>query len=422
MIPLFPFRPSQWSEILSWRTDLEESYDGSHQAIQVRDVPAQQFNWSCLVSELDQANALRLLEMNPLGRLRLPVWTDAQLVGPVASGSEYVAVSTQDTLFYPGQFSAVIWISPTRYELLSVAEVLPDQLTLSSPVQQNWEGGWILPVLDTQLEGSPSRSYSGRNSRVGAPSRVIQPPVPTLPAPVSQWQGEDLYLNLVALVETEAQGDLESRVEIFDPGMGGFTAYTPWSQRRSYYTLDQMPRNRVELGQLRQWLYRRCGRYRAFWIPIPEITFQVVSVLSGGSVLRVARDNLDLFSGYFPDLALRYSGSYSEVRRVTQIQHGTGWSDLTLSGSVSPDNLEVVSLLKRVRLSSDRIELSFSPSTVVKCSLRVMESWGPSEPSELVSNFVIDGGVGGLSSDYPLIVDGQQLQISSLPIYEWGLF
>ena len=152
--------PFAWSdkvtETLAWLTDVMVSRNATQQRRQVRLWPRRSFSFTQQLA----GDARRLVEALrfDLGarQLVLPVLPDVQLLGDaLAGGAAAIACRTAGFDFVAGG-RAVLWSSVRRWELVTIASITEDGLTLSAPTVGDYaRGDRLYPVRLARLQAAP---------------------------------------------------------------------------------------------------------------------------------------------------------------------------------------------------------------------------------------------------------------------------
>jgi hypothetical protein len=167
---LFPYRVD-WSEGLEprrtreWKTDLMPALQGQEQRVRLRAVPRDRLTFTVAgTDDIEAGQILSALPAATTGRFSVPWWPEMeQLVATLASGSTTVPVSsTVSTHYAVGSPAAILWKSPTSYELLTVSAVGGTSLTVSATANTWTAGTWLVPLVIARL------AYPTEFDRLGA--------------------------------------------------------------------------------------------------------------------------------------------------------------------------------------------------------------------------------------------------------------
>jgi hypothetical protein len=145
MIRLWPFRPrTPTIESLQWLTDLFFAKAGE-QRIALRVQPERAFSFAHILTD-EELNFARVLVRNAQanGGFYVPDWTQAKSVGDISAGVE-VTLPVDVSVSTYGE-KALVWESPYRHEIVSVAE--DSTGFLEADVIESYAGAKVMPVFE----------------------------------------------------------------------------------------------------------------------------------------------------------------------------------------------------------------------------------------------------------------------------------
>lgn len=135
----------------------------------------------------------------------------------------------------------------------------------------------------------------------------------------------------------------------------------------------------VRLGEwepwtLREWLYRRAGRFRGFWHPSFEADLKLVSTGAISTTLNVDDDGYIVYGTQHRHIAIEATTGWL-ARTVTNAVRAGSTAQLTLNASLGVN----ASVIKRIcwlgfkRLNSDSVELNWSGGGICEADMRLLE-------------------------------------------------
>lgn len=264
--------PPEWSngvlETLDWLTDVQQPIEGEELRIPQRGAPRRQWEFDVVRGNRER----RLLEnvlFDWTSRIwALPIWTDITwLSAAMPSGVVEILLDPVGLDYRVGGL-VMLWTDIQRYELVEVADLLPDRIVLLRPTVQAWPRGTrVYPCRIARLIEAPS--ITRKNARVITTSArfdaaepcdwpAIAPAASYLGYPVLEHRREESedptasYPRQVVVID----GDV-GLVEVDD------ISGRSWPSQSHAWVL----KGRQERADHRSLLYWLQGRGEAIWIP-----------------------------------------------------------------------------------------------------------------------------------------------------------
>lgn len=379
---VWPFKPrEEVIEALEWRTDVLQSR-GQEQRIALRSIPRRIFNLSHVMSDLTYSHAQALIRANQGGDgFYLPDWTQAVSVGPLEPDSApHIAISeTLDIGDY-----AVLWDSETNYELVSV-EADSNGYLLDS-ISNTYTSAYFLPALialnpegisvDRGAGSQSLKTISMSLSFICAEERDIAA------TPAVIYRDLDLLDECPVVAGGEFEETLAWELSTFDNNQNSPEYIRKRNLPDMRYQMRWHEFTRSDKYALKQWLYYRRGRQKAFWMssrakdlePTGDISGTTATIYALPELTGLGRD--DAF-----DIEIK-TPTDSFYRRVTSLTTGTPVGeretiDMTLDASVTASGIQRISFLRCTRFDSDRIELLHRASSGMAVSVNCIEVLEP---------------------------------------------
>ena len=264
--------PPDWSdgitETLSWLTDVQTAYDGTQIRLSCRETPRRQWEFDVLAHETGRQILEAALYAWTARTWALPVWTDVTWTRDVIpAGAETIAVGTAGRDYVAGGLAA-IWASPAEYEVVEVADVTAQSVSLKHPTQRLWPAGSRLyPCRSAWLTDAPALA---RHSSALVAGRVrFQADAPCdWPAilPATMYQGYPVLED-----RTNEPGDLPAayprQTTVIDNDAGRpivvDPSQVPWMTQRQDWIVYGIDRRTAH----RSLLYGLQGRAQPVWVP-----------------------------------------------------------------------------------------------------------------------------------------------------------
>lgn len=363
-------------EVLEWKTDVITANDGSEQRIRLRKKPRQSLSASYPVPYVELPRAQNLLYGWVHRRWAIPLWNEAQNVGPLGVGATEILLDTTNVDIRP---DSLIYVYDTARNAaaLDIGEVEADRVHLKRPLANAYGSAWVMPARLGRVTNNPNRATTGYNGDVGLDYEFsdnidLNPPA----APV-QYLGYDVDFEEVLLSGAELQDTIQRRVDEVDYGMADAAAtFSPWLFTRigrpHRFVLQGLP----AIWAFRRWLHRRCGRLRPFWQPTFENDLRLAQDVTVTNSLTVYDDDYKAFAADRSHLAIQLIDGSWMLRSVTATSTPSpGFTLLGLSSAlnVEPTTIARICFLGLKRLDTDRVELKWNTNRIVETTIRLME-------------------------------------------------
>lgn len=355
-------------ERLEWMTNVIQSYNGAEQRQQMRKTPRRTFEYAFSISDQNRQQAENLLFGWQARNFALPVWMDGDVLDavlPAASLTINVETADRD---YHGNGIAILFTSPTEYEVVNVQTVAPGSLTLVRETISEWPAGTkVYPVRLARLPESVGlRRFTGGD----AYGRAI-------------WQCTDLS-EYDAAVESTYQGypvleqppnwteDVEQgylrKMAILDARTGG----RYYDDEAGLPVLRQSHRwlhtDRSEISAFRSWLYARKGRLSAFWLP--SWSRDLTLTLTVGALDTALEVELCHYTKQVAqrvgrrDIRIKLHDGTVLYRRITGSEELSATVErLTIDEApgmtITPEQVAVISFMTLSRLDGDAAEIAW---------------------------------------------------------------
>lgn len=374
--PLFPFRPN-WKntllERLEWSTDVFESKNATEDRISLRALPRRSLEYTLMVRDHSLARLDAMLWRWQAERFVVPIWTDPQrITSSLPAGETVIPAVTADYDFAPAAM-AVLWGSDSLYEVVQIASVETNSLTLVAATAQAWPAGTkLFPARFGRLPDDVSVTRRTDTLAEAVVRFDIDPSVgDSVPSP-TVYRGMDVNLrrpNWAQSINTPYR----RKVERVDYGTGPVFVDDLSGLQGTRRTHNYLLKNRADITAYRGWLHARSGRANAFWQPQLTADLVIAAPVSAAAVTITVHD-LDYTSNYNQkpgrqDVAIRHRGTGQwYFRRVLGAASGApGYEVLTLDAalgiSASPADL-AVHWLAPSRLEADAIEIAWHTDSV----------------------------------------------------------
>lgn len=360
MSELWPFCALEGMiEGISFKTDVIRSRDGE-QRIRLTDIPRRTLNHSYRLSSQQYEQARALLRVNLPGPLWLPEWSEAVDVS-VASGQTVIPVDTTIGQYYAG--GSIALIQDAAGEVLEIDSLNDSSITLVTGPVDSYPDAILAPAfLAYAPEGMGLQHDAGSNHAAAMEWSIFEGPNLAEAMSLPTYRGEPM-MNLCAKV---GAGSLdEQTVRVVDAADNGIAR--PFFD--NIYTIPTqtlgaawMPTKGAEIMELRKWFYYLKGRQKAFWLPSWNNGIQLnANIAAAAPTIQIRRFGFAAAYGS-GDLFIKTKAGLTYGIQVASSLASGSIETLTLTSpapaSISISDIDVFSLMFRVRLNADRIEFA----------------------------------------------------------------
>ena len=379
--------PPNWKsalkETLQWKSGVLRSFDGDEQRQSLLERPRLRLEFNYLLnSQNDIATLTNKVFGWDLRTFAVPRWQDRSGLTSAASISDTVVnCATANLGFYDGGL-ALIYVSPTVWEVLDILTVGASSLTMELPVRNNWSAGTkVFPVYIGQL---PSRMkwkkitagvWSGRVKFEADPVQT-EPYLPAASAPLT-YSGQELYMKKPNWRSPISETS-NSNVFISDYGFGAVQpeSHSDFAEHSRRYAW--LCKNRAEIALFMEFLARRKGRVVPVYMPSWDSDFELVRDAAGTENTLELRDNSYTYDiGNHPAkntlIALRKDGTYVVCTVDYSILNSEGNMELYMVSDLGSDlymsDISRISYCDLRRMQSDTVKLVWHTGGVLEATL-----------------------------------------------------
>lgn len=359
----FPFQPdAPLTEVLEWKTDVINSHDGTEYRYRVRNAPRQSFSFSVPIPPRLTQLANNVAYAGPGTPIwAVPVWTEAQRLPNVEGTDEALPAETTSRDFREGGW-AMLWESPEKWRAVKIAGQTANELTLDAPVGIAFTAPWLFPVNIGRLGADVNRNTDGFQTRadfrlITSNNYVINPPAP------DQFLGHDIYFDETFMSGTAIDEKIETQVDIIDFDTGPVAQFAPWKHNRRSRPYRRIMEGAAEVWAFREWVHRRAGKFRPFWLPTFE--HDLYLDMAPGPVGTSLLFRVDEYTTLTPErthVAIQTRDGSWHPRTITGVTGAGAFRTATLDRelvNVDSDDIVRVSFLGLHRLDTDRVQLSW---------------------------------------------------------------
>lgn len=278
------------TERLEWLTLVERGTSGQELATPLREYPRRSWEYPVLAHARDRQRMEAMLYDASARTWAVPVWPDQQtLAADLPSGATVIPASTAG-LDFAADGLAMLWRDAQTLEVVQIASVAADSLTLVRPTQSGWAAGTRLyPARTARLDSWPNLSrYT--TQLVGGSVRFVGADASDWPAqmPATTYRGTPVLEDAPEWSQAPA-AQYARDVERLESATGVVelddVTGLPWPTQSHRWQIY----GRAARDTLRKRLYALAGRAGRLWVPTWQDDLTPLAALaSGATTLDVA--------------------------------------------------------------------------------------------------------------------------------------
>lgn len=377
---LWPFAPnwaSKLQEVLSWKTSVSQTWEGSEQRMRLAREARRALSYTFAATR-GTARQLDALLYGWQGRSYvLPLWhEERRLAGTAPQGSQTLVVDTTGFSAAVGT-SVVLYADPDTYEVVEITSITPSSITTRGPLGQAWVGGSkVIPCVP----GWPKDDRTGvrfatSTVATGDVDFQVDPRFPLnrldeTPTALA-YQGEELFFAPHDWSAANSPSYTANR-RMTDSGLGPIDQMRKGPLSGLTKSVRWVARSRQRADELRRFFARRAGRWSPVWMPSGREDFVLIAPTDPTSpTLVVAPSTFGSLlwpNAKFRHLVVELRNGARHCRKIEAVADGPGYTNLTLDsllpGVIAPADVARVSFLGLYRLEDDSVTFNWSTDGV----------------------------------------------------------
>lgn len=356
------------TERVAFKTDVFESKNGAENRIPLKDKARQTLSFSSRVLHDEIAQNFNVQWGGIRKNWAVPLAQESQYVGDVSAG--FVMCRTDIFSFYDGCLALLK--NDTEQILVEIESVESDHLLLSDVATIS--SAKLYPVRVCFISGDISRQVSNFYARSSITFIVIDEPEVEESTP-EQFFENDLHKFCLLLDGSSLETTITQIQNIIDNEMGVIFHNTDHNFARYSKQFRTVLRGQKELYQYRQFLFRRRGKYRPFWLPTYEANLRCKSAGLVSSVLLVEHDQYKQLADLRKHIAIKISGNWT-AHTITASAFVSGSAvQITILPALNKNAsaIERISYLGLHRLDADSVDLHYQGAGIVEASVPILE-------------------------------------------------
>lgn len=362
-------------ESLEWYTDLMESKNGTEQPIQLRSAPRQFLSYNMPEGELVRQSTFNTQYGALSEQWAVPIWGEAQYVGALSFAATTISLDVDPYDFRDASL-AFIFQSPTKYQLVEISTVGSDVLNLTTAIQAGgFTRAYVMPCRVGRVATGFQRGGIGFGNTSEVSFDILDNIALDDGGAPTQFLGNDIYFE-APLMDGDLDDSVFTKTDKVDYDLGERAWRYPWTYTRVGRTNRYLAEGATEIRALRQFFFRRMGKYRRFWEPSFLNDLRRVSTGTLTTTLDVSSDNIKDWTPARTHIAIELDDGSWLARTITgSTQFSTTVVRLTVAtlGGINASRIRRISWLGLKRLDTDRIEFNWIGGGVVQAAATIVE-------------------------------------------------
>ena len=379
------------TERLEWMTEVHESFDGTELRYPLRDAPRQVLSFNYVQMRKALGDMFHMLYANLRKQWGIPLPQFRQII-PNLEDSDFIIMET--TTHRADLRVGFILLESSEgaqtAEIVSIGRYIIVQEEIRDPETQEiiqeliteYQDGFrlaadvtatnasIMPLRICIIDGDASISTGGFWSNSSVVFRVIAEDSPEFEADApEQFLGDDIYFKPLLLDGDSLEMTLTQHQNIVDADVGGFQQFTHWKKPRYLKPFKSVLKGWDQYSEYRRFLFRRMGRYQAFWMPLYE---KHLNILNTANITTSLSTNTKyLLEADRKHIAVKRKNGMWTAHEITAKTGGS----LTVSPAINAhrNDIQTICYLGLHRLDADQIEFQFLGAQITQVTVPIVE-------------------------------------------------
>lgn len=379
------------TERLEFKTEVHEAYDSSEDRYIQRDAPRQVLSFNYVNMQKAMGDIFHMLYANLRNLWGIPLPQFRQLI-PDLDESDYIPLSTAAhiadlrvgfALIESAAGFQVVEITAVGRYIITQEEIRdPETDEILQALETEYQEGFrltenitvsnasIMPLRICIIDGDASINTGGFWSNSSVVFRVIAEDSPEHSGDIpAQYQGEDIYFKPLLLDGSALEMTLTQHQKIVDADVGGFQQFTHWKKPRYLKPFKSVLKGWDLYSEYRRFLFRRMGRYQAFWMPLHE---KHLNILNTANITTSLSTNTKyLLEADRKHIAVKRKDGTWTAHEITAKTGGS----LTVSPAINAhrNDIQAICYLGLHRLDADQIEFQFLGAQITQVTVPIVE-------------------------------------------------
>lgn len=361
------------TESYEFLTDTIQSYNGTEQGIPLRNAPRRFVSHSIPVQVLNDPALFNTVYKEIRSKWAIPMWQETQFLGVVAAETTVILCDTISHDLRPSSL-ALLWQDPENWQIIELDLDYGGGYVMVAEAStvREFERAFIIPVRVGYANESVARDSTG-NGATFQMTYNIDDLVPVVSANPASFLSFDIYFDPTLKSEGKLTTQIIKQMETVDFDLGKVVYRSPWVNTRYASMYRVLTEGAAEAQVYRNFLHRRQGKFRRFWMPTFENNLRIKETNpTVTTTLRVHRDDYDPARTH---VAIECDGVWTAhtLSGVSYPDQVTAQFTLTPSLSKPTASINCISYLGLYRLDADKVDLNWIGGIVMSSSVKVLE-------------------------------------------------
>lgn len=355
-------------ESVGFKTDIFESKNGTEQRTPLKDKARQTLNFDSVAVQKEVASVFNSQWGGIRHNWAVPLFHELQFVGDVSA--DFVMCRTDIFSFYDGCLALLK--NDTEQVLVEVEVVENDRLLLADVVSiANAE---LYPVRVCFISGDISKKINNFIARSSISFVVIDEPEVQESVP-AQFLAQDIYWFQLLLSSGSLEVTLSQQQNMINNEVGVIFQNSDWDFARYSKQYRAIIHSAEDLYAYRQFLFRRKGKYRPFWLPTYEANMRCKSTGFISSVMLIESDQYKQLGDARKHIAVRSNQTWTAHTITASALVSGSTVQVTVSPALNKNasSIERISYLGLHRLDADSIDLHYQGAGNVEVTVPILE-------------------------------------------------
>jgi hypothetical protein len=368
------------TETLGFKTDVFESKNGTEVRTPLKDKARQTLGFSSVAIRNEIAQHFNAQWGGIRKNWAVPLFQESQFVGDVAPEAvadgeslpeQTVVVCRTDIYsFYEGGLALLK--NKTEQILVETLSVFSDHIVIKNAV--SIKSAKLYPVRLCFINGDISRQVSGIHAQASITFIVIDEPEVLELEPI-QFLSHDLYFFCLTYSGDGMDATLSQQQNMINNEVGVIFQNSDWDFARYSKQYRAIIKGQDELYAYRQFLFRRKGKYRPFWLPTYESNMRCKSTGFISSVMLIESDQYKQLADQRKHIAIKSNGAWTAHTITASALVSGSTVQVTVSPALNKNasSIERISYLGLHRLDADSVDLHYQGAGIVEASVPILE-------------------------------------------------
>lgn len=370
-----------YTEELSWLTDVLQAPTGGTQHRRLRESPRTVVGFSALESGANRIWLDWQLRNHSAALWWVPIDIDARALGStVSAGATALPAGIAGARFVDGGKALLVGDDPRVFEVVSISTVGGSSLTISPGVVAGWPAGTrLVPLRAGYLLEAPkvARFTAYDSALVELRFRLTEPLDTAAAMPGATYRSYPVFDTFAPVWISDPVWTPERSTEVIDDDIAVPLVVDLAGVALGKTTMQYAPDSAAGIATFRAALFALAGRWSPAWVPSWTHDLELVAgVGAGQGYIDVAGPLLSgqPLAANHRDIRIELFGGTVHYRRITAatVQSSTVdrlTLDTTLPAAFQLSDIKLVSFLTLSVQDADTVALSYFDTTALVCEL-----------------------------------------------------